>query len=225
MPGILNVIFYHGKRAWTGRKAFEERSFKPEVGDKKIMSFLNRIVVGYRVRILDVSQSPEIERFLRKRSQSSTEKKAQWALYVLSRICHLSREEALNAGDDAFLSEALGYLEGLSYKERSALLADLIGYMERYFYVSRGEIEGAIKKTKSYKKEDDMESFLDMYNKDIMKEGMQKGKQAGIKEGMQKGIYKTALRMLDKNLTPSQIAEYTGLSVRQISLLKKSSEK
>ena len=29
LPGILNVICYHGARAWTGRKAFEERSLSP----------------------------------------------------------------------------------------------------------------------------------------------------------------------------------------------------
>ena len=41
----------------------------------------------------------------------------------------------------------LAYLEGLPHKERAALLADLTSYMERYFHVSKGEIEGAIKKT------------------------------------------------------------------------------
>lgn len=60
-----------------------------------------------------------------------------------------------------------------------------------------------------------------MYNKDIMEEGMQKGLQKGIKES----IYKTALRMLDKNLKPSQTAEYTGLSVKQIRQLKEKDKK
>ena len=47
----------------------------------------------------------------------------------------------------------------------------------------------------------------------------------GIKEGMQKGLYKTALRMLDKNLKPSQVAEYTGLSLRQVKQLKEKNKK
>lgn len=169
------MVFYHGKRAWTGRKAFEERSFQPQVKDKKIMSFLSQIVLEYRVRILDVSQSPEIESFLRRKSRSSTEKKTQWALYVLRRICHLSREEALDAGDGAFLSEALAYLEELPYKERSALLAELIGCMERYFPVTKRKIREVIRKTKNYKKEEDVEVYWTCITKISWKKVCKKG--------------------------------------------------
>ena len=82
--------------------------------DKKIMSFLDQIMIEYRVRILDVSQSPEVERFLRRKARASAEKQTQWALYVLRRICHLSREEALDAGDRAFLNEAFGLFRGFA---------------------------------------------------------------------------------------------------------------
>ena len=245
MPGVLNVLFYHGRGAWTGKVAFEERNFKQIVKDEKIMSFLDKVMLEYKVRILDVGQSPEVKAFLKKESEDLVEKKSQMALYVLKQICHLSKREALDAGDTGFLNEVLDYLEGLPFKERSSLLAELILYMERYFQVPKARIEEAIKQTKNYRKEDNMESLLDIYNEDIRQEGIKAGiqkgietgrqegrqegiktgRQEGIKTGRQEGIHKTALRMLGKNLKPAQISEYTGLSVQQIRRLKKQAKK
>ena len=215
MPGILNVVFYHGKREWTGKVAFEERSFKQKIRDQKILSFLDKFMLEYRVRILDVGQSPKVEAVLKGKKD-----RIQLPLYVLRRICRLNCEEVLDTRDRGFLNELLFYLEGLSRKEGSALLTEVISYIEKYFNIEKERAQSAIKKTKNYREEDNMENLLDMYNKDLIKKEIKKAKEGNpdnlldmyrkdiIKEEvekMKKGDPENLLDMYNKDLIKKEI--------------------
>ncbi len=232
-PGVLTVVFYHGKSPWTGKVAFEEKSFKPSLKNKKIMSFLDKTMVEYRVRVLDIRQNPEIGSFLKKRGGSFREKKTQLALYILREIQGLSLEEVLDTGHSGFLSRLLVYLKGLPGKESVILLVEVVDYIEKKFGLSGDELDMAIRKAKNYKKEAYMENiFVESYiEKRAEKRAEEKAKVIAEKiaekkakiiaeEKVRREIEKTVLRMLAKNMDVAVISEIAGLSVKEIKKLK-----
>ena len=96
----------------------------------------------------------------------------------------------------------------------------------------RDEFISAIKKTKNYRKEENMENLLDMYNRELIEKEIKKMKENSsslledykkdiMRKGIQEERHKTALRLLAENLDIFQISQFIGLSVKEIKKLKK----
>ncbi len=52
-----------------------------------------------------------------------------------------------------------------------------------------------------------------------MEEGMEKGVKQGMKQGMEQGLKQVAKAMLSDNMSPEQVAKFTGLSPDEIAQL------
>ena len=51
------------------------------------------------------------------------------------------------------------------------------------------------------------------------RKGMEKGVEQGMKQGMEQGVKQVAKAMLSDNMSPEQVAKFTGLSPDEIAQL------
>lgn len=98
------------------------------------------------------------------------------------------------------------------------------------------EIEGTMEKEaenklvdqiEKYSQDDEVYALYSAYSKEelerntLLIEAKEEGFKKGIEEGLEQGIEQTAKKMLEKNMSIKDIVDITGLSEKEITLLKK----
>ena len=208
---VVPIVFYHGKTSWSWRTSFKEGYAGKHFSD--IPVFFLRHMLNYKLILFDTN-NPKIRRFFK-----DERIKSRGALNALSRIWSLKKE----------VSEILEllslFLSGFTEKEKKDLTVGLWDYLHKAKGVSLDllkKVEEKAVRLRLLKKGGYM-NFTDEIKKEARREAWQEAWQKAHQEGLREGRQEVILKMLQKKMDISFIAEVTGFPEKEIEKLKKSS--
>ena len=210
---IIPVVFYHGKTPWKWAKTFQETAYKGFLS--KIPARFKKNMLNYEIRLFN-AHDPKLKGVFRNKSF-----KSRGALYLLQKIwsIRLTRLE---------LKEVLELFGNLPGSKQNKLIASVSDYLQSVlkagleFKKLWQTVEQELVEKGIFKKGGYMDTLQYMREREQMK-GLRKGRKEGRQEGRQEGRKEVILNMLKKKADISFIAEVTGVPVKEIKKLKKSS--
>ena len=201
---VIPLVFYHGKAPWKGKGRFQE-NFEKSVFSRKFERFFREDVLNFRIRIVDI-RAPGMER----KFQTF---KSRLAFELLRDIWDFS-------SDDKTLAEIFKFVANLSWKDKKSLIISADEYLMRQG-VSRKKLEAAERQAlkAGILNKGGFMGLLEYTKLEQWEKGLRKGRQEGKRERDREVI----LKMLQKKMDVSFIAEVTGLSEKEILKLKEKS--
>lgn len=197
LPAVFPLMLYNGEKRWTAPEELN-KLIEKTIPEKYIPDF----------RYYKIAENEFNKDFLKKIKSSVS------ALFYAEN----------SSGDE--LKNEFEILTGLLKSEKPQELSLFVKWF-KYMFSDRDDVVEEIRGLEEAKTM--LRSSIKEMSKKLINEGMEKGIEKGFQEGIQKGIQKglqtgkleTAAALLNKKMPLNEIAEITGLSIKEIEKLKK----
>ena len=208
LPVILPLLFYHGKGKWRYGNKFS-RLFD-------VVEGLGKYIPDFTYEVLDVSHIPDSEI----RGAIETQVLLYAFKYIFSPDLMDKLPDIFKLFNSLFeKKKKLEYIELLIRYLTSAVSEENRDILKETFEKVIDKGDSIMPSIAEAWVREGIEKGIEQGIEKGIEQGIEKGVEKGRVEGIEKGIEKTALKMIDMNMSTSDIHKMTGLSAKRIETL------